>query len=129
MSKTRMSGRGFTLVELMVAIAIIGLLTGIAAFGYSNIRKRVATKACMMNMRKIFETAQWYRSAEEIEEGENLMVRRLIERGYLKKPRPRCKYHRGTQGFYAIEEKADGRIFVKCVNIGGPSHGTFTGEE
>lgn len=128
MMQNRARRKGFTLVELMVAIAIIGLLASVAVYGYVKIRAQVARKACFMNMRKIYEAAVWYLSEEEQADEENLTVSRLVKRGYLK-ARPRCKYHKGSKGFYAIEEKADGRIIIKCVNIGGPSHGTFTGAD
>ncbi len=125
MNGIRPGRKGFTLVELMVVVGIIGLLVSIAIYGYAAIKRRVARKACQMNMRKIYEATQWLLTEETISTDENIMVHTLLDRGYLKPPRPRCKLHKGTSGFYAIEEKSDGRIIVKCVNIGGEAHGTF----
>ncbi len=112
-------------MELMVVVGIIGLLMSIAIYGYASIKRRVAKKACLMNMRKIYEATQWMLTEETISSDENIMVHTLLDRGYLKPPRPRCKLHKGSSGFYAIEEKSDGRIIVKCINIGGDAHGTF----
>jgi prepilin-type N-terminal cleavage/methylation domain-containing protein len=44
---------GFTLVEIMIVVAIIGLLAAIAIPNFVNARTRAQTNACISNLRNI----------------------------------------------------------------------------
>lgn len=53
MCNARKNQKGFTLVELMVVVVIIGILTAIAVPQYSNIKERSEQSAVVANLRTI----------------------------------------------------------------------------
>jgi len=54
--------RGFTLVELLVTISIIGILTSIAAFGVQGLRSRSVKQACVTDLRSAQTALDSYRT-------------------------------------------------------------------
>ena len=49
----RNSRKGFTLVEIMIVVAIIGILVSIATPGFINARKQSRAKACQESQEKL----------------------------------------------------------------------------
>lgn len=113
---------GFTLIEIMVVVCIIGVLASIISFSYGRIRRNVYEKACQQNMKTIYGAAQYY----WIEIGklpanhQQLTTNLLAREKYLKKI-PRCPYAgpKDDSGkvFYTITGESDDEIKVKCVNL------------
>jgi len=60
MAKAKHSRSGFTLVEIMIVVAIIGLLASIAIPNFVRSRTRAQTNVCINNLR-VLESAktQW----------------------------------------------------------------------
>ncbi len=58
MKTQRASVRGFTLIELMIVVAIIGLLVAIAIPNFVRSRGTAQAKACIHNMRQMDEAIQ-----------------------------------------------------------------------
>lgn len=83
--------KGFTLVEIMIVVLIIGLLAAIALPGFARARQRAQENACVNNLRQI-ESAkdQW---AIDFGATTNSPIagglQNLVDTGILKSP-PSC---------------------------------------
>jgi prepilin-type N-terminal cleavage/methylation domain-containing protein len=71
MNTSRKARHGFTVLELMIVVAIIGLLAALVIMGIARARARAAQTLCVGNLRQI-ETAkaQWamdYRKGQGVQ--------------------------------------------------------------
>ncbi|HNX74435.1 MAG TPA: type II secretion system protein [Candidatus Rifleibacterium sp.] len=109
---------GFTLIELMIVIAIIGILVALASWSFSNIRTRIRRTSCRENMRVILAAALQSQTEMSSIDNTNLTVDKLKELGYLRR-KPVCP----CAGRYWIQNEKE-NLRVSCVETNnGDDHG------
>ena len=75
----RVCARAFTLIELTVAIAIVGILTSLVALNYKGVMMRVSKANCISNMRSLHvsfssyvnDVGYWPQIPEQLVSGES----------------------------------------------------------
>lgn len=97
--------KGFTLVELMVVLLIIGILVAIAIPIYNATQKNAKIRACEANVRTIEGAAAQYFSSEGVwpPQGEIDDEHVLVTGGYLKSP-PECPYEDSS---YSLDDEGN----------------------
>ncbi|HZO92455.1 MAG TPA: prepilin-type N-terminal cleavage/methylation domain-containing protein [Candidatus Baltobacteraceae bacterium] len=63
---TREAERGFTLIELMIVVAIIAILAGILIPNFVNARAQAQTAACESNLRSIATALELYYTDNQV---------------------------------------------------------------
>ncbi len=90
------SGKGFRLAELMIVMAIIGLLAAIAIPNFRKAREQGREKACYANMRVLLGAMEMYNmdnSPMMKSPDEDRLVRMKFLKSNLNKPERNCRYY------------------------------------
>jgi prepilin-type N-terminal cleavage/methylation domain-containing protein len=82
MKNIRAGGEGFTLVEIMIVVGIMGLLAAIAIPNYAQARSTTQKRVCISNLQQIEGAIQ--RWALEMQKDEGQAVTHSDIRSYLK---------------------------------------------
>lgn len=84
MDKKKQSKRGFTLIELMIVVAILGILAAVAIPAFINYMTRAKTSEASVNIKTMTEGAMSYFDAEHGDEnGETLTHHLPLAAGWI----------------------------------------------
>lgn len=112
-----MNKKGFSLVELMIVVVIMGILIAVAIPLYGAIQDNANNKTCASNIKTIKEAAVNYKSQHNKSAGDEATLATQFEDGKI----PHCPI---DDGKYTITFKEDGSVEVACGSIGAanPKH-------
>lgn len=66
--------KGFTLIELMIVVAILGILAAVAIPAFLKYIKRSKTSEATMNVRKLYDGSVAYFSSEHVDSGGDIIA-------------------------------------------------------
>jgi len=93
------SSSGFTLIEIMIVVAIIGLLAAIAIPNFAKMRQNAQKQACIMNLQTIDSAKEAWAAENRKANGD--AVDEAAVNALIKKGAPECPAG-GTYSYNAV---------------------------
>jgi len=118
MRKRANGRRGFTLIELMIVIAIIGVLAAIAVPNFRKARERANQRACYANQKTVAGALEMYNldnnTSVTVLGGDGVWTN-LKAQGYLQTIPDDPGFGSGTHTHYVLSAEGD----IYCTSHGG----------
>lgn len=112
---------GFTLIELVIVVTILGILMGIAIPNYLRAADRAKRGSCLANQRNLIQASLLYCSDTGFMQGD-LRSSTLHTAGYATDAMAECPLSRDIDfDDYVITIEDSGVVSVHC-NVGGDEH-------
>lgn len=112
LQEARRNQDGFSLVELLIVIVVLGVLAGIVVFGVGTFRSDAAQSACTAEAKTVKVAASAYlaRNGGTIEgEDSKAVMQTLVKAGYLESVPSNAEY---------ISVNGKGQVTDKCSDLG-----------
>lgn len=76
--KLRQEEQGFTLVELVVVVVILGILAGVGIQQFGNVQERARQSAHKANVKVLTSAAQMYALLEDVQDNKTIEIDDLV---------------------------------------------------
>ena len=119
--------KGFTLIELMIAVAIIGILAGISIPAFMKYMKKAKTTEALLNLRKMYDGEIAYFQIDHIDSRGNANPTQFVAAGPTPSTIPGITKLLGdwnTPAWSALKFATDGPVYYRYSVI---SSGTGIG--
>ncbi len=109
--------KGFTLVEIMIVVAILGLLASLAVPNFLKAAQNMRTNVCIKNMRVIDDAISQWAFENNKNEGDAIVVEEIVD--YIKKGAlPTCLLEDAAYTINNVDDSPQ----VECPNYNETTH-------
>ena len=111
---------GFTLVELMIVVVILGIISGIGIQQYGRVQEKAREAADDANRRVLLSAVQMYLMMEPDARSVAITPELLVDKGYLQKPVPVSPWNSDTQYNITVRWSDDDDDAFPTITVSNP---------